>query len=80
MSLRNMGLTLQEFSKESESIMDYIVIRQNFGMLFLSRNQKKFIELKDAGYTTSLMFKVIWSMKTVMDSVFCGWIVEFVTN
>ena len=26
MSLRNMGSTLEEFSKESESFMDYIVI------------------------------------------------------
>ena len=80
MSLRNMGLTLEEFSKESESFIDYIVISDKTWAYYFIQKQKKFIELKDTDYTTSLKFKVIWSMKKGMDSVFCGWKLEFVAN
>ena len=60
MSLRNMELTLEEFSKESESFMDCIVISDKiWAYYFYPETKKKFIELKDTDYTTSLKFKVI---------------------
>ena len=50
------------------------------GHIIFIRKQKKFIELNDTDYTTFLKFKVIWSIKTVIVLVLCGWKVKFVTN
>ena len=45
--LRNIGLTLEEFNKESESFMDYIVTSDKTWAFYFIQKQKKFIELKD---------------------------------
>ena len=42
MSLRNVGSTLEEFSKESESLMDYIVISdKKWAYYFYPETKKK---------------------------------------